>query len=109
MPCRSTTPQRRTGSSPSAGTWARSCSRREAADADPALAQPPILARVALAGPLRAVGLVVVELDDEAVVWPAQVDLVVADRGVHLGRAESPQCFVFHAAPDQRLTRCRRE
>ena len=64
MRCRSTARPMRTGSSASDGTSARSCSYREALDRQPARLQPLILARVALAGPLCAVGLVVVDLDD---------------------------------------------
>src|SRR4051794_2163280 len=44
MRCRSIARRRRTGSSPSAGTSGRSCSRREAADVDAARFQPLILA-----------------------------------------------------------------
>src|SRR4051812_32517053 len=87
--CRSTGRRRRIGSSASEGTSGRWCSRREPAHLDAPFLESLILAGVALAGPLCAVGLVVVEFDDE--IAPSQVDLVAVDLLVHLRRAQSPQ------------------
>src|SRR3954469_19463252 len=98
-------PPRRTGSSASAGTSGRSCSRREALDPDAPALHPLILAGVAFARPFGAVRLVGVELHDERVFARVEVGLVGAYPRVGLRRSELPQHFVLHAAAGQGLVR----
>src|SRR5689334_15913471 len=101
MPCRSIGRRRRIGSSVSGATWGRSCSYREALHGQAARLQSLILSRVSFPRPLRAVRLVVVELDDE--VAPAQIDFIAADSAVHLWDPQFPQCARLQATSDERL------